>query len=349
MHGVLKQAGIVAHRQKMADLHVRHRGDQRPRQGFVGARKGLEPVTLPRILEHGHVTFGNALPCHRPADGIGALAHCLAASIVGEQFRDFAAGRRGIAERDQNAASIRQQFARVPIRRRYHRLAQPEAVGQGARRHLRLVEIGRDIDIAHRDEFEQRGLIDELVEEHHVILDAEFAHTRHQALAIRLALFSDQVWMCRTEHDIHGVGAALQNRRHGVDHDFDALVGRQQAESQNDGPPAKSEFGLRRIGPDKRSIRNAVGNHLDLVIRDLIDACQQLATLSGHHDNLRGRLDDTLHHRALRGRWLGQHGMERRDDRHGEARQQHEDVGAGFAAENSELVLQTNRVEPAGI
>ncbi len=41
--------------------------------------------------------------------------------------------------------------------------------------------------------------------------------------------------------------------------------------------------------------------------------------------------------------------MERRHDRHGEARQQLEDVAAGFAAENSEFVLQANEVETAGI
>ena len=41
--------------------------------------------------------------------------------------------------------------------------------------------------------------------------------------------------------------------------------------------------------------------------------------------------------------------MERRHHRHAEARQQYEDVGAGFATENSEFVLQAHGVEPAGI
>jgi len=46
----------------------------------------------------------------------------------------------------------------------------------------------------HRDEFKQRGLIDELVEKHHVVFDAEFAYARHQALAIEaIALFSNQI------------------------------------------------------------------------------------------------------------------------------------------------------------
>ena len=55
------------------------------------------------------------------------------------------------------------------------------------------------------------------------------------------------------------------------------------------------------------------------------------------------------HYRALsRGR-PRQHRVQRRHDRHGEARQQLEDVDAGFAAKNSELVLQAGDVEVAGV
>ncbi len=151
------------------------------------------------------------------------------------------------------------------------------------------------------------------------------------------------------EHDIDRIRAALQNRRHGVDHDFDALVGGQQAECQNDRLAGKTELVLCRIGRDKGDVGNAVGYHLDVVVRHLIDATQQLAALVGHHHYLRRRLDDALHDRALNGRRLGQHRMEGRHHRHGEARQQHEDVDAGFATENSEFVLQAHGVEPAGV
>ncbi len=57
--------------------------------------------------------------------------------------------------------------------------------------------------------------------------------------------------------------------------------------------------------------------------------------------------------RSITARWaargLGQHRMQRRHHRHGEARQQRKDVGAGFATENSEFVLQAHGVEPAGV
>ena len=196
---------------------------------------------------------------------------------------------------------------------------------------------------------QQRGLIDKLVEEHHMVFDAEFAHPRGQALAIGLALVSNQIGMRRTEHDIDRIRTPFQYRRHGVDHDFDALVGRQQAEGQNDRSPCKSEPGLGGVRRDERDVGYAVGNDLDLVIRYPIDAAQQFASLMGHHDDLRGRLDDSLHDGALGRSGLGQHRVQRRHHRHGETRQQFEDVGAGLATENSEFVLQAHGVEPAGV
>ena len=41
--------------------------------------------------------------------------------------------------------------------------------------------------------------------------------------------------------------------------------------------------------------------------------------------------------------------MQRRDDRHGQARQQRHDVLAGLAAENAEFVLQRHDLEPAAV
>ena len=58
-----------------------------------------------------------------------------------------------------------------------------------------------------------------------MILDAEFAHARHQALAIGFTLVADQIGVGCTEHDIDRVRAPFQDRRHGIDHDLDALAG----------------------------------------------------------------------------------------------------------------------------
>ena len=195
----------------------------------------LEPVTLARVFESGHVALCRALPSHGSADGVGTLAHRLPPRGIGEQLRNFLADRGRIAEGNDDATAVIQQLQRVPIRRRNHRLPQSEAVGQRTRRHLRFVEIRRDVNVAHRNEFEQRRLIDELVEEYDVVLDPEFAHALHQALAIGFALVAHQIGMRRAENDIYRVRAPFEDRGHGVDHDLDALVGGEQAERQNDG------------------------------------------------------------------------------------------------------------------
>ena len=118
---------------------------------------------------------------------------------------NLAADGFGIAKRNQNATPVTQQFLGVPVRRRYDRLSQPEAVGERARRHLGFIEIGRHIDVAHRNEIQQRGLVDELVEEDDVVLDAELPHARRQAVAIGLALMTHEIRMGRAEDDIDGV------------------------------------------------------------------------------------------------------------------------------------------------
>ena len=315
MHGMLKQAGIVAHRKKVAQLHVRRRRAVRDRDR-PRTRDHLEPVTLARMLKRGEVTLGRAFPCHRSADGVGALAHRLPAGGIGEQACYFLADRRGIAERNDDATAVIQQLQRVPVGGRNHGLAQSEAVGKRARSHLRLVEVRRDIDVAHRNKFQQRRLIDELVEEYDVVLAAKVAHAVHQALAIGLALVADQIGMRRAEHDVDRVRPALQDRRHGVDHDLDALAGGEQTERQNDRTVAEAQFGLCGVGLHKRKVGYAVGDDLDLVVRHAIDAAQHLASLVGHHDNLRGRLDEPFHHGALGGARLGQHRVQRCNDRH---------------------------------
>ena len=117
MHGVLEQAGVVAHRQEMVQVHVWRRGAVWHDLVRRGARNHPQPVALPRILEGGQVALGAALPCHGTACQIGLLAHRLPARFVGEQFRNFVADCCRVAEGNEDAAPIGQQFARVPIGR----------------------------------------------------------------------------------------------------------------------------------------------------------------------------------------------------------------------------------------
>ena len=237
----------------------------------------------------------------------------------------------------------------MPVRRRDYGLPEPEAVGQRARGHLRLVEIGRDVDVAHRDEAEQRLAVDELVEKDDVVLDAELAHALLQAVAIGLALLAEEMWMRRAQDHVDGVGPASQDRGHRIDHDLDALVGRQQAEGQDDRAAGESEPGLGLVRLDEGKIGNAVGDDLDLVGRKPVDRAQHVAALFGHHDDTGRGIDDPLHDCALRRVRLRQDGVERRHDRHRQARQEPGKVRPGLAAEDAELVLQRHHVETAVI
>ena len=67
MNGVLKQAGIVAHRQEMADAHFR-----RGRAGERGAPVSARAIALSRcprraLSKTDYVALGGAFPCHRAA------------------------------------------------------------------------------------------------------------------------------------------------------------------------------------------------------------------------------------------------------------------------------------------
>ena len=99
------------------------------------------------------------------------------AQVVGQQAGDFRADGCSIIEWNQYSAPICQQFPRVPVRGRDHGLSHAEAVGQRAGCHLALVEIRRDVHIAHRDEIEQRRLVDEAIQEYDMLFDAERAHS----------------------------------------------------------------------------------------------------------------------------------------------------------------------------
>jgi hypothetical protein len=87
MHRVLKQAGVVAHRQEMAELHAGRRACRAGRLLFARRAMTRSHVPAPRAFEGGQVALRNALPGHRPAARIGALAH-------------RAGGRRRSARRD---------------------------------------------------------------------------------------------------------------------------------------------------------------------------------------------------------------------------------------------------------
>jgi hypothetical protein len=79
-----------------------------------------------------------------------------------------------------------------------------------------------------------------------MVLDSGCSHTRHKALAVGLALMANEIGVRRTENAIHDIGTAFQDQEHGIDHDFDAFVGREKTERQNDGSAMSPNPEIRR-------------------------------------------------------------------------------------------------------
>ena len=153
------------------------------------------------------------------------------------------------------------------------------------------------------------------------------ARARHQAFAIGLALLAHEIGMRRAEHHVDGIGAALQDRRHGVDHDLDALVGREQAERQDDRSCRRS-----RAWPSPASGSTKAKSGMPCGMTSIFSAgtpiygAQQLPPFSAMTMTFDETSMISIEHAALRRCRLGQHRVKRRDDRHGQPREQRQDV-----------------------
>ena len=140
--------------------------------------------------------------------------------------------------------------------------------------------------LARYRELLQRRPVDELVEKYDMILDSQCSHARHKALAVGLAVMPNEIGVRRTENDIHRILMAFQDRGHGINHDLYALIGREKAERQNDGPAAEAQFKLRLVGLYECHVGNSVRHDLDLFRRHPVYCTQQLPTFLGHDDDL---------------------------------------------------------------
>ena len=82
MDRMLEKPGVVAHGEKMTNLHLWLSLNVR-RRALVEPRNHPEPMPLLGALESSQVTLRGSLPCHRSAARICALAHRLPPRIVG--------------------------------------------------------------------------------------------------------------------------------------------------------------------------------------------------------------------------------------------------------------------------
>ena len=107
-----------------------------------------------------------------------------------------------------------------------------------------------------------------------MVLDADFACARHEAVAIGLALLPNEVGVRGAENHIDRIRAAIQDRGHSIDHEFDALARREQPERQNDGSIAEAQLGLRLFRLNEWKVGSAVGDELDLLRRHPVHSAQ---------------------------------------------------------------------------
>ena len=121
-----------------------------------------------RLLKNRIVGLRHARPDHVTPGEVGLLAQRMAARILVEQEVHCCGNRWRIAKRDKVPAAVREQFLRVPIRRRNHRLTRPETIGESAGSDLCLVQVGREVDVRSADEFTQLGIAHIAVDKAHI-------------------------------------------------------------------------------------------------------------------------------------------------------------------------------------
>ena len=109
---------------------------------------------------------------------------------------------------------------------------------------------------------------------------------------------------------------ALQYRGQRADDVFNALVGRQQAEREQDELAFGAELVFEVVGIHEGKIRNAVRNHIDLPARNRIHFAQQLRRQFAHHNHAIGKLRNLFEHHSLVRVRLAQNRMQRGHQRH---------------------------------
>ncbi len=173
-------------------------------------------------------------PDHRAAMVVCARGIAAQKRGICQHLHDMIGQSPGILERNDDAATFRENFLRLDVGCRQNGLAHADCIAEGARYYLGRIDIRRDIDVGSLEIVEQFLLFDISVDETHLFPHTQFVGQRGQALAETFALFADEVRVGRPQHDIERIGVPFDDGGHGPDHMINALVGCQQAEGQDD-------------------------------------------------------------------------------------------------------------------
>ena len=175
---------------------------------------------------------------------------------------------------------------------------------------------GRNIEVRRSNKLLQLLDFDEAVIENDALLDLVLLGQDFQAETIGLTAILQMVGTRRTQDDINDVREFLENPRESVQDLLNSLVGRKQPEGEQNRPPFNAKLVLVIIGIDKRYVRNAMRNEIDLGGGRPVNILQHLASAFGHGDQPGRVRDQFMHDAPLRVVGLPQDGVERGDDRH---------------------------------
>ena len=178
-----------------------------------------------------------------------------------------------------------------------------------------------------------------------MILDAEFLCPRLERLPIRLAFVTLHAGMRLAGDDEDSLGMHLRDFRQCLDDVLVALAARNEAEAEDHLAADEAELVLVIRGVEERHVRDAMRDDGDATRRNPIGTAEDALRPLAHDDHpIRGG-GDLAGHFALIGIGLLQDGVERGDDRNPQILKQPDDIGAGLAAIDAELMLQRDGVD----
>ena len=151
--------------------------------------------------------------------------------------------------------------------------------------------------------------------------------------------------MRRAEHDIDDVRMPPENRRQRLDDIFDALVRREQAESEQHRLPFHAEDVLVEIRVNERHVDHAMRDEIDLRRVHAVDGLQHVPSALRHDDEAVRERIELFHHRALVGIWLAQDRVQRRHHRLPHFAQESQQMAPRRPAINAELVLHRDDLD----
>src|SRR5918993_1810810 len=200
----------------------------------------------------------------------------------------------------------------MPVRSRDDGGARAHGVRQRTARYLGLVEIRADEHVGRLQVFAQLLGGDELAAKDHVLAHAELVRFELERGPVRFAVAPHDGWMSRADDEIDDVRKAAHDLGQGADYGFDALVGAQQAEREQQASIRYAELRF------QRSLVAALIHHGDAVRDDAnlraanaVRRLEQILRNAAHHDDGGAELEQLPDDGGLVLRRLLEHRMQR--------------------------------------